>query len=188
MPTWNRRRITQAAGAVLVLAGALVTVVLLTEDPEPEFDENLWQAVAPVVHADLPANRKVTWAVSPGERWFCAERPVETRRDGGDVRVGLIARCDAYVRQDSALVQSGGMSDALVVVLTPGPDGYRVREVEVPSDGAGHDASLRRMFSAAGYEKVRDSASQAGPDPAPEARAAFGLPADTPVQRRRPGK
>jgi hypothetical protein len=181
VPPWNRRRIALIAGAGLVLAGL---TVVLTVHAEPELDEDLWQAVSPVVHAELPANPKVTWPVSPGERWFCASRAVETRQDGSDVRVGLMATCEAYVRRDNALAKSGGHAGALVVTLISGPDGYRVREVEVPLDGAGHDASLRRMFTTAGYEVVRNSANRAGLDPAPEARAAFGLPADAPVLPR----
>lgn len=184
MPTWSRRWIALATGAGFLLAGTAVAVVLLTDPAEPELDEDLMRAVGPVVHADLPVNRKVTWPGSAAGRWFCAERAVETRRDGSDVRVGLIANCSEYVRRDGVLVQNGGWSGALVVTLASGPDGYRVRDVEVPVDGAGHDASLQRMFSSAGYEEVRRSASRAGPDPAPEARAAFGLPADAPVVLR----
>jgi hypothetical protein len=182
MPAWNHHRIALAIGAGLALVGS--AVVLLTDHTGhtvPELDQDLWRAVSPVVHADLPANAKVTW---PGGRWFCAERAVETRRDGGDVRVGLLATCTAYIQRDGALVMSSGFSGALVVTLTSGPDGYRVRDVEVPVDGAGNDASLRRMFSAAGYKEVRSSSGRAGPDPAPEARAAFGLPAGAPVLPR----
>ncbi|WET76559.1 hypothetical protein P3102_20775 [Amycolatopsis sp. QT-25] len=184
MRAWSRRWIALGAGAGCLLAGTVVAVVLLTDHAEPELDEDLWRAVAPVVHAELPANRKHTWPGSPAGRWFCAERAVETRRDGSDVRVGLIANCSEYVGRDGVLVQSSGRSGALVVTLASGPDGYRVRDIEAPVDGAGHDESLRRMFSTAGYEEVRRSASRAGPDPAPEARAALGLPADAPVVLR----
>ena len=128
------------------------------------------RAVAPVVHADLPTNPKVTWPGSAGGRWFCAERPVQTRRDGLTFEWDLIANCSEYVRRDEVLVEGSGSSMALVVTLASGPDGYRVRDVEVPVDGAGNDASLRRMFSEAGYEEVRRSAGRPGPDPAPEAR------------------
>jgi hypothetical protein len=179
MPTWNRHRTALAIGAGLALVGS--AVVLLTDHAEPELDEDLWRAVNPVVHADLPTNPKLTWL---GGRWFCAERAVETQRDGDAVRVGLIATCEAYIQRDGALTRGGRFAGALVVTLTSGPDGYRVRDVEVPLDGAGNDASLRRMFSAAGYEEVRSSTGRARPDPAPEARAAFGLPADAPVLPR----
>lgn len=181
MRTWNRRRIAVAAGAGFLLAGTTVAVASLTGQAEPELDQDLLRAVAPVIHADLPVNRKVTWPGVSGGRWFCAERAVETRRDGGDVRVGLIASCSEYVQRGGVLVMGSGFSGALVVTLTSGPGGYRVRDVEAPTDGAGHDVSLRRMFSTAGYAEVRRSAGRAGPDPAPEARAAFGLPADAPV-------
>jgi hypothetical protein len=175
----NRHRIALAAGAGLALVGS--AVVLLTDHAEPELDEDLWRSVNPVVHADLPTNPKVTW---PGGRWFCAEQAVETRRESGDVRVGLIATCEAYFQRAGTLTTSSGFSGALVVTLTSGPHGYQVRDVEMPLDGAGHDASLRRMFSAAGYEEVQSSMGRARPDPAPEARAAFGLPADAPVLPR----
>jgi hypothetical protein len=183
MPTWNRRRIMFAVAGAVLLAGSAITVALLT-DPEPELDQNLWQAVNPVVHAELLANKKITHSVSPGMRWFCAEEPVETRRDGADVRVGVRMTCIAYEQRDGALVERAGSSGPLVVTLTPTPDGHRVREVEVPVDGRGFDASVRRMFSPAGYAVVTDTVGKAGPNPAAEARAAFGLPADAPVLYR----
>ncbi|ONI77264.1 hypothetical protein ALI144C_34950 [Actinosynnema sp. ALI-1.44] len=170
--------------AALLLTGTAVAVLLLTSPARPELDEDLLRAVAPVVHTDLPTNRKVVWPSQPGGRWFCAQRPVEIRRDGDDVRLGLIANCSMYVRRDAALVLSGGFSGGLVAVLTPGPDGYRVRDVEVPVDGAGNAESLKRMFSTAGYEEVRRSTGRTGLDPTPQARAAFGLPANAPVASR----
>jgi hypothetical protein len=184
VPTLNRRRITLTICAALLLAAVPVAVILLTDEPELEFDENLWHAVTPAVHANLPTNPKVVWAVSPGERWFCAEKAIETRRDGSDVRVGLIVTCEAYSQRDNTLVRSSGHAAPMVVTLTSGPSGYQVRDVEVPADGAGHDVSVRRMFSSAGYEKIQDSGHRVGPDPAPEARVAFGLPADAPVYPR----
>lgn len=182
MPTWNRSRIAATAGGALLLAGT--AVVLLTDTAKPELDHDLLRAVTPVVHTDLPNNRKVTWPASPGARWFCAEHPIETHRDGDDVRVGLIADCSEYTPRDGALLLTGGRRGPLVVTLTPTPHGYQVRDVETPTDGAGHDASLQRMFTEAGYDEIRRSAGRAGPDPAPEARAAFGLPADAPVVDR----
>jgi hypothetical protein len=109
---------------------------------------------------------------------------VETRHTGDGVRVGLVATCSEYAHRDGALVESAGLHSPLVVTLTTDRDGWRVRAVDVPADGAGHDASLRRMFSRAGYEEVRRSIDEPGPDPAVEARTAFGLPADAPVLPR----
>ncbi|ALG06760.1 hypothetical protein [Kibdelosporangium phytohabitans] len=172
-----------AIGGLLVAGAAVAVPMLVPEPAAPELDQELLRAVAPVVHADLPVNRKVVWPGTAGGRWFCAERPVETRRDGDDVRFGLLASCSEYAHRDGKLVHGSGFSGALVVTLAASPDGYRVRDVELPPDGAGNSAALKRMFSAAGYEQVQRSAGH-GPDPAPEARAAFGLPADAPVVPR----
>ncbi|MFL6125387.1 hypothetical protein [Actinophytocola sp.] len=182
MPGWNRRWTALSAGAGLLLAGT--AAVLLVTDAKPELDETLLREVGPVVHAALPTDRELTWPGPLKGRWFCAERWVETRHIDGAVRVGLIANCSEYARRDGALVESAGLHSPLVVTLTPGRNGWRVHDVDVPTDGAGHDASLRRMFTQPGYEEVRRSMGEPGPDPAVEAREAFRLPVDAPVLPR----
>ncbi|WP_086824491.1 hypothetical protein [Allokutzneria sp. NRRL B-24872] len=174
MPNWNRVALAVGAGVALI-AGTL----LLRSDPEPELDQGLVREVSPAVHEALLSDKKLTWQARGGGRWFCAERPVETRRDGDTVRVGVLATCMNYARGEECLASSAGSSSAVVVTLR----GTQVLNVEVPPDGAGNDETLRRMFSGAGYAEVRRSIGRDTPDPAPEARAAFGLPAEAPICR-----
>ncbi|SDM32850.1 hypothetical protein [Allokutzneria albata] len=172
----SRSRIALIVGAGIAVA---TTVVLLRNDPKPELDEDLVREVTPAVHSALLTNGKLTWPTKSGGRWFCATRAVETRRDGDMVRVGVLATCMDYTRVERCLASSAGSSGAVVVTLR----GNQVLNVEVPVDGAGNDAMLRRMFSEAGYAEVRRSVGRESPDPAPKAKAAFGLPADAPSCR-----
>ncbi|GAA4011030.1 hypothetical protein GCM10022247_36710 [Allokutzneria multivorans] len=167
----TRKRVALAVSAGIVL---FVGTVLVLQKPKLELDEQLVRAVSPAVHEALLSNKKLTWPTKSGGRWFCAERVVETRRDGDTVRVGVLASCMNYARGDGCLASNAGSSGAVVVTLR----GTQVLDVEVPIDGAGNDEMLRRMFSDAGYAEVRRSIGRDTPDPAPEAKAAFGLPAN----------
>nr|WP_052478539.1 hypothetical protein [Kibdelosporangium sp. MJ126-NF4]CEL18892.1 hypothetical protein [Kibdelosporangium sp. MJ126-NF4]CTQ95304.1 hypothetical protein [Kibdelosporangium sp. MJ126-NF4] len=197
MQTWNNRRLAWIVAVELVLLGAVIFLSRPLErwiesgeptrpaSPErPELDQDLLRAIAPVVHADLPTNHKVVWA-GRGGRWFCAESPVETGHAGTAIYLGVVAMCSEYVARDGVLVHSAGFRSPLLVTLERGgQDGYVVRDVEKPHDGSANDASLRRMFTLAGYWDIDRVTREASPDPAPEARAALGLPPDAPVVMR----
>jgi hypothetical protein len=180
-----------AGGAVV--AGA-VAWWLLARD-EPPMDEALLDSVRPAIHEQLPRATEVSGGgmltdarQDPPARWFCAEKPIEIRRQGTDIRVGMVAHCAEYGVRDGALVNGTGTSGAMVVTVTGEPDAYRLSTVEWARDGAAHAASIREMFTPAGArEALRIEQGGEAPGSATledEARRHFGLPPDAPVLPR----
>lgn len=178
------------AGGGLLIAGAVAWQALARD--EPPMDGALLASVRPAIHEQLPRSPEVGGhGVLTGRhqelrpRWFCAEKPIEIRRLGNEIRVGLIARCAEYGLRGGALVTGTGSSGAMVVAVTGEPGEYRLSAVEWARDGAAHSASVRRMFTPAGTREALQ-AEQGGDGPGSstmedEARRHFRLPPDAPV-------
>jgi hypothetical protein len=179
-----------AVGLALALAGAGALAWWFASDlAAPEVDPTLERAVRSVVDEHLSrgpwpgylANRR-------GSAWFCSADMIELRREGAELKVGLLALCQEYARAgDELLCGSGEHGPKLVTLVSsnsgPGPARYEVRHVQSARDGASYWPSVQQMFSRAGQAELRRLEAQVRPselaDPAVEARQAFGLPPGT---------
>jgi hypothetical protein len=182
---WLRRPVVWLV-AVVVAGG--VTWWFLAR-AEPPMDDALLASVRPAIHEQLPHAREVSGGGmltgggrDPSARWFCAEEPIEIRRQDNAIRVGMIAHCAEYALRDGALVTGTGTSGAMVVTVTGAPGAYRLATVRWASDGAAHEASIRAMFTSAGAREALAAEGRGGPpDAADTARRHFGLPPNAPV-------
>jgi hypothetical protein len=183
---WLRRPVFRLVAVLAVVAGALGWWWLARD--EPPMDEELLAAVRPVIDEQLPRAPEVAWGgMLTGAReglptrWFCATTPIEVRRQGKGVRVGMIAHCAEYGLRDGALVGGSGSSGAMAVTVTDN----RLTTVDWARDGAAHEPSIRTMFTPAGAkEALRAEQGGASPDVADQARRHFGLPENAPVLPR----
>jgi hypothetical protein len=179
-------------GTVLAIALAAVGSWLAfgRDEPPPPGDPALERAVLPVVDAHLSQGpwRGLLSHRHPGAAWFCSVDVIELRREGGNLKAGVDAWCDEYAPSGDRLLAGSGEHTPKLVTLSGGPDHYEVRHVESPSNGASHWPSIQRMFSEATQTELQrrqGRPSQWLPDPAIEARQAFGLPPDAPVEPAR---
>jgi hypothetical protein len=182
-----------SAGAVVVLAGAgVLGWLFLWRAPGAHVvDKDLERAVLPVIDGRL---RQGPWkgmlaTVRPDAqpKWFCAEHVIEMRHEGSELKVGLTAVCEEYGRSGDSLVMGSGSSQPYLVTLAGGAGHYQVQGVEQAKDGSGFGASVKRMFSPAGYvefQRRQNGSRQEEADLRIEAKATFGLPPDAPVATR----
>ncbi|HET9141790.1 hypothetical protein [Actinophytocola sp.] len=172
------------------LAGLGVSGWLVIERySAPEVDAGLARAVLPLIDQELergPWTGLLTSArPESGPRWFCAQRVVETGRDGAELRVGLLAHCVEYGRADGALIGGSGEQCAKLVVLTGGSGRWTVTRIESSPDGHAAAGWEREHFSPAAVRRLHDwlgASPDLSEDVTAQARLAFGLPPDAPVR------
>jgi hypothetical protein len=177
----SARRISVGVGVVAV-AGVVWLVV--DRATPPSVDSGLAAAVLPAIDDELergPWPGLLSTARPELEpRWFCVERVIETRRSGDEVRVGVTALCEEYARDGATLFTGSGERAAKVVDLVAEAGGYRVTGVDAAPDGPIRDWWVAHGFTEAGARQA--NSLLAGETTAPQARAAFGLPHDTPAE------
>jgi hypothetical protein len=182
---WLRR---PALWLVVVVVGGVTCWSLGRE--QPPMDDALWSSVRPVIHEQLPLAPEVATTgilAATGHdraRWFCAEKPIEIRREDDAIRVGMIAHCEEYGQRDGALLTGSGTRGAMVVTVTGEPGAYRLAAVRWASDGASHESSIREMFTPAGAREALAAEGGGGsPDSAgvaDTARRHFGWQPEVP--------
>lgn len=177
------------SGATLAIAVAALGWWLLAgrDEPAPAVDPALERAVLPVIDAHLSQGpwRGVLSHRHPGAAWYCSVDVIELRHVGGELKAGVDALCQEYVRSGDKLLAGSGEHAPMLVTLSGNPDHYEVRHVETAHDGDAHWPSIQRMFSEAGQTELQRRQGRSSPhlaDPVVEARQAVGLPPDAPVE------
>jgi hypothetical protein len=116
-------------------------------------------------------------------RTFCTAAIIEIRHDGPRWRVGMETDCGEFARRGKTLVEgTQGGSDEVMVLARAAGGQYRV--VSAVSDGypVVPDISwVDRHFSPGAAYELNYGTWPASPDPAVQARQAFGFPPGTPV-------
>lgn len=185
MPTRGR---VLAAWVVVLIAGGLVLGVVLSTGSQRHEPARVDRATEDAALAVVDARLRTGWgglrvpATGPAEPgWACTQLVIESAWHGTDLRVGLVASCEQFVRAPDALVSRAGYSAVpMVVTLIRDPDGLRIAGIEQAQDGGGLPASIRRMFTAQGAAVVLDGARPASPNTV--ARQVFGLADSVPVR------
>lgn len=173
----NVKRWPVLAGVGVVVAAAGWWIV----DEMPSVDDAVARAALPPIDEHL---RSLAGARHAGVRWVCTQKVIETRPEGGRVKIGLVASCDEVERNADGLVTRGGFRrQPMVYRVERTPGGYRVLDRKVAVDGAGYSPSVKEMFSWVGARRVLGGASP--DDPRNVSAAAFGLPGSTPVRTGR---
>lgn len=184
----RRTRVIGGAATAMIVAGAVVAVAMSRTGPRPHLDVAARRSI-PAIETYLPTRAAGTWAGplaarQPGRaRWFCRADPVDSQRDSsGRLRVGVLAQCGEYLRTGDRLTIDAGYASPMLVLLAPQGAGYRPVQVFHPADGTRFAWSLRQMFTPAGARAALRGATDGDfPDPAPDARRGFGLPARAPI-------
>jgi hypothetical protein len=184
-------RRTLAIGAVIaaVVLVAAVTAAVRADDlaHRPHLDATARRTV-PAIAAYLRTPAAGTWAGTLAEkrpgaaRWFCGVTPIESRYIQGRLRVGIVAQCAEYLRDGDHLVTDAGYATPLVIALQRSGTGWVPVHIQHPGDGTRFAWSVTRMFTPDGARvAMRASTNGVFPDPAPDARTAFGLPANASI-------
>ncbi|MFF3210824.1 hypothetical protein ACFYYB_09170 [Streptomyces sp. NPDC002886] len=170
------------------LALALTGCVAAAPPPLQPVDPEFVRTMRPVIQDDLAATLNDQWSTTPkdGEpgweaRLFCDVRIIEvTPMPGNGVsRVGLVADCNGFGREGTALVDARfGQVGTWIVEL----DGGRVRARDQGPDGAERGDWERRWFTKQALNEARRVEHGDWSDPAALARRHFGLPADAPLR------
>jgi hypothetical protein len=156
--------------------------------PAPEVDVEEARAVLPLIDEHLERGPwpglLTTTRPDLEPRWFCEEQVIETRRDGAELRVGLVASCSEFGRVDDALLEGSGEMSAKLAVLAGRPDRWEVIRIESPPPGHAATEWERARFSPVAVKHLRRHEVSPGLSEAltAQARLAFGLPPDSPVR------
>lgn len=111
-------------------------------------------------------------------RTFCTATIIEIRRAGPRWRVGMVALCAEYARRGHTLVTGSASVFNEVMVLAGGH--YRVVSAVSDSWSEGPDTGwVDRHFSRGAAREINSGTLPAPPDPAVQARRAFGFPPGT---------
>jgi len=116
-------------------------------------------------------------------RTFCTAAIIEIRRAGPRWRVGMVTWCEEYARRGHSLVTGSGSIFNEVMVLA-GAAGGDYRVVSAVGDSWAQDADpgwIDRHFSRGAAREINSRGWPALPNPAVQARRAFGFPPGTPV-------
>ncbi|OXM49588.1 hypothetical protein [Amycolatopsis alba] len=164
----NVKRWPVLAGVGVVVTAAAWWIV----DEMPSVDDTVAREALPPIDEHL---RALAGSGGAEIRWVCTQKVIETRTDGDQVRVGLVANCDEVAKEGDGLVTRGGFRrQPMVYRVERTPGGYRVIDRKIAEGGAGYSRSVKAMFSWVGARRVIDGASP--DDPGTVSRAAFGLP------------
>lgn len=175
--------------AGLMLVAAVVAAAAVSRAAHRPHLDPAARAAVPTIDAYLPTRAAGTWdgplaQRRPGQaRWYCRADPIESRhtRDGL-LRVGVMAQCGEYLRDGDRLTVDAAYASPLVVVLQPRGSTYVPVRAAHPGDGTRFAWSVKKMFTANGARAAMRAATDGDfPDPAPDARRGFGLPADAPI-------
>lgn len=187
MPS-RRTLVTGAVAAAIVLVVGVVVAVRADDAAHRPRLDAAGRATVPAIEAYLPTRAAGTWAGPLAERrpgtarWYCSATPIESRYADGRLRVGIIAGCAEYLRQDGHLVTDASYASPLVIGLQRSGSRWVPVHVQHPGDGTRFAWSVRRMFTQNGARAaLRASTDGRFPDPAPAARHGFALPPNAPI-------
>jgi hypothetical protein len=176
-----------AGSAVVALCAGLGLWVAGRRPHEPQRPHvNAAQALAmlPAIEAylDSPAGRNQGGMLAQlypklHSRVFCTATIIEIRPASRGWRVGMETDCTEYARRGDTLLEGTGAGEDEVMVLAGSGTNYRVvSDVNDAYPITPDDRWVDRHFSRAAAHEINYGTWPDPPDPAVQARLAFGLP------------
>jgi hypothetical protein len=111
---------------------------------------------------------------------FCTAAIIEIRPARSGWRVGMETDCTEYARRGDTLLEGTGAGEDEVMVLAGSGSSYRVvSDVNDDYPITPDDRWVDRHFSRAAAYEINYGIPPAPPDPAVQARQAFGFPPGT---------
>ncbi len=109
-------------------------------------------------------------------RVFCTAAIIEIRRDGSGWRVGMQTACGEYARRGDTLLEGTAGGNTEVIVLAGNGSRYRVTSAASSDPTVPDPRWVDRHFSAGAAVEINGGLWPVPPNPAVQARRAFGLP------------
>jgi hypothetical protein len=170
-----QRSLTRLLGAVILFACTACRTDQSAETINKPFTVSGVRVDPDSLNTYLAAHRGFT---SRGGEMRCAYRPLGQR----GTRVFVWAVCSELLAVDDHLVNGSGMSLPAAFEIRVDSDRARIVAVEVPADGSGYGASIRRIFPPTTWRAIFSNGTRDQPAAGlerqlrVEAAARFGLP------------